>query len=336
MLAAMPLDDDFGEVIGEHEAEATQQIAALIRTQVTAAGLPARRDAHPKAHGCVRAEFRVRDDLPAELAHGVFVPGKTYAAWIRFSNASGDVTRSDAKGDARGMAVKLLGVPGDKLLPDERTATTHDFVMINSPVFIVDDPARYLTFLERSSSKHWWDQLLIPFALGLRGVANAFEISQSKISNPLEARYWSTTAYRLGPHAVKYSAVPRAPLNLPAGRGDGFLRDAMVATLAARDVELDFLVQRSTSQGQSVERTTVEWPEVVAPFERVATITIPRQEFATPERDAFGENLSYTPWHALPEHRPLGAVNRVRRVVYEAISKLRHEKNGAVRAEPEE
>src|SRR5665213_1996 len=106
------------------------------------------------------------------------------------------------------MAVKLLGVPGDKLLPDERTATTHDFVMINHPVFIVDDPARYLTFLQRSRSPHWWDQLRIPFALGLRGTATAYAISQSKIGNPLEARYWSTTAYRLGPHAVKYSARP--------------------------------------------------------------------------------------------------------------------------------
>src|SRR5262249_48761244 len=66
-------------------------------------------------------------------------------------------------------------------------------------------------------------------------------------------------------------------------------------------------------------------------FRNVATIIIPHQEFATPARDRFCETLSFTPWHALPQHRPLGAVNRMRRVAYEAISKLRHELNGTER-----
>ena len=83
-----------------------------------------------------------------------------------------------------------------------------------------------------------------------------------------------------------------------------------------------------------VEKSTVEWKEEDAPFIKVATITIPRQTFATPERDQFGENLSFTPWHALPQHRPLGSINRTRRVVYETISKLRHELNGTLRREP--
>jgi hypothetical protein len=48
----------------------------------------------------------------------------------------------------------------------------------------------------------------------------------------------------------------------------------------------------------------------------------------------FCENLSYTPWHALPEHEPLGSINRARRAIYTAISKARHEINGARRAEP--
>ena len=36
----------------------------------------------------------------------------------------------------------------------------------------------------------------------------------------------------------------------------------------------------------------------------------------------------------LPEHKPLDAVNRARRVVYTAVSKLRHGLNGASRSEP--
>ena len=49
---------------------------------------------------------------------------------------------------------------------------------------------------------------------------------------------------------------------------------------------------------------------------------------------AFCENLSFTPWHSLPQHRPLGAVNRVRRTVYESVSKKRHALNQTPRKEP--
>jgi hypothetical protein len=83
-----------------------------------------------------------------------------------------------------------------------------------------------------------------------------------------------------------------------------------------------------------VEDSKTEWLESEAPFIKVATIHIPQQVFDTEAQMAFCENLSFTPWHALPEHRPLGGVNRVRRIVYEQISKLRHDLNHAPREEP--
>ena len=49
----------------------------------------------------------------------------------------------------------------------------------------------------------------------------------------------------------------------------------------------------------------------------------------------FCENLSYTPWHSLPDHRPIGGINRARKVVYEAISKVRHDYNAVPRREPD-
>jgi hypothetical protein len=47
------------------------------------------------------------------------------------------------------------------------------------------------------------------------------------------------------------------------------------------------------------------------------------------------EHLSFSPWHGLVEHEPLGGINRVRRRVYEVISARRHDKNGEPRVEPE-
>jgi hypothetical protein len=108
----------------------------------------------------------------------------------------------------------------------------------------------------------------------------------------------------------------------------------MIAQLAEGEARFDFLIQVRTSPSMSVENSMVEWKESEAPFHKVATIIIPRQTFATAAQDEFGENPSFSPWHALPDHRPLGAINRVRRVVYEEISKLRHALNKVPHQEP--
>jgi hypothetical protein len=105
--------------------------------------------------------------------------------------------------------------------------------------------------------------------------------------------------------------------------------------LAETAAEFDFMVQlRADGNAMPVEDPTVEWDERAAPFVPVARITIPQQDFDTQERREFAENLSFTPWHGLDAHRPLGGINRVRRTVYETISRLRHELNGVQRAEP--
>src|SRR5689334_6737674 len=82
---------------------------------------PVKRDAHAKHHGLARAELTVHEGLPPELAVGVFRSPRTYKALVRFSNSVGHIG-DDHEPQTRGMAVKLLGVLGDKLLPDERTA----------------------------------------------------------------------------------------------------------------------------------------------------------------------------------------------------------------------
>ena len=337
------LDAAVGEVAWPDEQRISEQIAVAIRTgleQLYPPGTEVRRDAHPKAHGCVRAAFRVEDTLAPELAHGVFVPGRSYDAWIRFSNGNPLPDRADAKGDARGMAVKLLGVPGDKLLERERDADTQDFVLINHPVFFVDDPQRYLRLFERGASRNPLVKVTAPLALRPREMALAAKIASSRIANPLEVRYWSTVPYRLGPPgqgvAVKYSIRPCSPpASVIPNRPDrDFLRHAMADTLATRDACFDFLVQPRRDASMSVEDSRTEWSEAEAPFVKVATITVPAQIFDTPERHRFCEDLSFTPWHALPEHRPLGIVNRVRRVVYEEASAFRHDRNGRPRVEP--
>lgn len=339
------IDAQLGESLWPREAEATTSIADLIARTIEerypADKRPARRDAHPKAHGCVRAIFKVDDTLPESLAQGVFVPGKSYPAWIRFSNGNSDPERPDVLGDARGMAIKLMGVPGAKLLPAESTAETQDFIMINHPVFFIDDPRDYLTLIKRGSSTNPLVKLLAPFALGLKGAMIARAITKKRIENPLYTRFWSMVPYRLGEdarkQAIKFSARPclaHANKDIPKDPDANYLRKAMANTLSTGDACFEFMVQPRRSEAMRVEDSKTEWLESEAPFIKVATIHIPKQVFDTDAQMAFCEDLSFTPWHSLPEHRPLGGVNRVRRIVYEQISKLRHDLNHAQRKEP--
>jgi len=103
------------------------------------------------------------------------------------------------------------------------------------------------------------------------------------------------------------------------------LRHEMAAALAPGkpSVCMKLMVQPRTSTTMSVEDSRIEWPEAAAPFYKVATITIPSQIFDTPPQNTACEKLSYSPWHALPEHKPLGAVNRMRKAIYERISAVR-------------
>jgi hypothetical protein len=334
-------------VLGEHlylnEKPIAEEIAGVIEESIRKQYSPgsARRDAHPKAHGCVKADIHVLDTLSDRLAKGMFIPGKTYQAWIRFSNGSSDPTRPDIKKDARGMAIKVLGVPGKKLLEDEDQAGTQDFIMINNPVFFANDPARYLSFMRAANSDNVFTKLLIPFALGAKGTRIALETTNKRISNPLQTRYWSMVPYQLGigsdRDAVKYSArgcsATKDPM--PDKPAHDFLRDALRNPLQTGDACMELLVQPRTSSGMDVEDSMTEWKEAQAPFYQVATIRIPRQVFDTPEQNAFCENLSFSPWHALPEHRPLGVTNRLRKVIYDRISRVRHEINSTKRQEPQ-
>lgn len=297
------------------------------------------RDVHSKAHGCVRAEFQVKETLPPPLAQGLFVPGKRYAAWLRFSNGSRDATRADDKKDAHGLAIKVLGVPGPKLLESEAGASTQDFILIDHPVFFIDDPDRYLSLM-RAMNGGVLGKLRVPFALGWKGTRIALATSGKRIANPLQTRYWSMVPYQLGVgrarQAVKYSvracSATRNPL--PDAPAPDYLRAALRSTLQNGDACMEFLVQPRTSDAMSVEDSRTEWPEADAPFHPVARLVIPAQVFDTPAQNRYCEKLSFTPWHVLPEHRPLGVTNRLRKVIYEHISRYRHELNAAPRQEP--
>src|SRR5580700_7715682 len=100
------------------------------------------RDAHPKMHGCVRGEFSIAPDLPKELSIGVFKQTRTFPAWVRFSNQNGTVS-PDSKADIRGVAIKLMGVEGEKLVQDGTPQPNQDFILISDSRFVTKDVAQF-------------------------------------------------------------------------------------------------------------------------------------------------------------------------------------------------
>jgi hypothetical protein len=350
-MTALPSENQLGlEQVpdGEDQAiakiiESEQQLLQLRidHEHLPGAGKPVPRGQHPKHHGCVKADFVVADDLPDELRLGVFSePGKRFPAVIRFSNARAE---DDRHTGGHGMAIKLVGVPGLKLIQGEEHEQTQDFILLDSPIFFIKNAIEYASFeaarAKKESTESWLSKLSLAayFLTRLGELRILKQIEGNVSSNPLETRYWSTTPYKFGAGAVKYFASPvlnGPPIAAPEASPDQ-LREAMKVNLATRDASFDFFVQRQVdAHNTPIEDPTHEWTEKHAPFQKVATINIPRQDFDNPPRMEFCQNLSFNPWHSLPDHKPLGGINRVRKAVYVALSEMRHKLNTVPRQEP--
>ncbi len=311
------------------------------REDLPGQGRPVPRGQHPKHHGCVSATFAIASDVPQQSRVGVFRdPGRQFPAWIRYSNAR---VLDDRKPGGHGMAVKLMDVEGEKLQDGEQHARTQDFVLLDSPVFFIKDAIEYAAFeaalVRKASNGSFLGSLplLWYFATHLRELGILRRIARSLPSNPLESHYWSATPYKLGAGAVKYYARPCVagpPIAAPV-RSPDQLREAMKRNLQTRDASFDFFVQPQVDPVRTpIEDPTRAWDVKLAPYRKVATIHIPRQDFDGEEQMRFCENLSFNPWHALPDHRPLGGINRVRRTVYEALSDMRRKLNDVPLQEP--
>jgi hypothetical protein len=296
------------------------------------------RGGNTKTHGVVRGELTIRDDLPEHMRRGIFAEPRTYRAWVRFSGPGPYVTADIDDVGFMSISVKLLGVPGPKLLDDERA--TQDLFGVSTPTFVTPDTkanAQLQRWSYRNASLFYFANLRNSHILD-----SVMQLLWTKTqTSPLEGDYFSCVPYLLGEgQAMQYSfrtrletrtRVPRLPLRPP----DNYLRDAMVATLGERDVEFDLLLQLQTDPFKMpLENNAVLWPTRLSPRVPAAVLRIPRQVFDSPEQLAFARVLSFNPWHCIPEHRPLGNQGRARKRMYYELSRLRQQLNGEAHYEP--
>jgi hypothetical protein len=328
------------ERIAPDEAAITDSIielmAAYMRTHDRPGGY--QRVGQTKTYGVVRGEVVIRDDVPDALRAGIFARAQTYPAWVRFSNAGPNSPPDIDDIGVVSIGVKLMGVPGTKLLDDERY--TQDLLGVCTPTFVTPDTranAKLQAQILAGTPLFYFCDPSDPHVLD----ALMQSLWSKTQRNPLGVRYYSCVPYLLGEgRAMQYSIRPAQPLNPPVPRvplrpPDDYLRDAMRATLAERGVEFGLFVQQQTDpHAMPIENAAVRWPERLSPSVPVATLRIPPQTFDSPEQMRFAGYLSYNPWHALVEHRPLGSQNRARLRVYQELSRMRQSENATPHVEP--
>src|SRR3954447_21024561 len=176
----------------------------VIMGQRIAAGQdPALRPVFLKPHGVAGGTFTVRPDLPEELRVGVFA-GASYPAWVRFS--SDTIPTVPDLGTTCGIAIKLFGVPGPKLLTPDADATTHDFLLQNHDVFFVDTARDMCEFTYAGVVNGDYE----PYLKAHPVTRQILDDMAKEVPSVLLTDYWSGLPYAFGDgRYVKYKLTPR-------------------------------------------------------------------------------------------------------------------------------
>lgn len=325
VLGAESMNTEYYQGSAEAEAaafaELARQIQELQTEQTRARGQEVQRGFHAKAHGCLHGWFRLFPDRDPRTRFGVFADGRgPWPVWVRFSNGVG-WREGDDELDARGMAVKLMGVPGDKLVADE--SGTQDFLMTNSPTPVGRDAHQFMRFAHANARSRLHNTL---FAMRHPRTAAPALLDTFPVPSVVATQYWSGGAFHLGAHqAVKFTAKPCsvARARAPGGQGRDRLRQDL-AQAARAGFCFTFYVQFQSDPWRTpIEDASRAWSEDDAPLVPVGTIDFPSQDILDERRAQFCQQLSFNPWHAIAAHQPMGHINRARRYVYEASRAFR-------------
>ncbi len=342
--------------------ELTRLTDKLLDKRYTQKGKDVLRGVHPKSHGCLRAVFEIRHDIPESLRTGLFAtPGKRYKAWVRFSNAATKVAHDLGTSDpaqqqngSRGMAIKVLGVSGRVIQKDESGAN-QDFLMINTPSFAFVDSSQYLVLNKVLEQTNDDERLAVGAVLQpildpnskaspaekqrAAKTGGVIQLIQSKaVENPMEVSYFGAAPFLYGADRVmRFAVVPwggEPPQTRPANAGPNYLRRAVKQRVRQReDIGFDFRVQvrGKNEKNLQIEDATAIWDEAKTPFVTVARLIIPAPQDrpggdnaqAEQRREKLCEKMAFTPWHCLADHQPLGSINRLRKSVYDASATKR-------------
>lgn len=311
------------------------------------------RSVHAKSHGLLFAELEVFDRLPEVYAQGAFARPASLPVVMRFSTVPGDLL-DDAVSTPRGLAIKIVGVDGERLAGSEGDVT-QDFVLVNGPAFSASTAKKFsssLKLLAATTDKA--PGLKKALSTALRGVESLVESAGGESAtlkamgghpstNPLGETYFSQVPLLYGPYMAKLSVAPVSPtltcltgasVDLK-GRPDA-LREAIVEHFHARGGIWEVRAQLCTNlETMPIEDASVEWPQEQSPYVAVARlIANPQLAWSAARSAAVDDGMAFSPWHCLAAHRPIGSIMRVRKAAYETAARFRSERNTVSIEEP--
>lgn len=354
-ITPLPFDSRF-EVIPEDEPDTVRELVEAMRSIIEttyADGGHAIRSVHAKSHGLLQGELVVPEGLPPALAQGAFARPGRLPVIMRFSTNPGDIL-DDKVSTPRGLAIKVIGVEGPRL-PGSEGATTQDFVLVNAPAFVAPTPKAFLRSLKLiAKTTDRAPRAKQALSAVLRGAEGALEsvggqsatltsMGGHPLTHPLGDTFYSVAPLRHGPYFGKISVAPVSPeLTELSGRTvdlDGKpngLREAIVAFFARHGGTWEVRVQLATDiEKMPVEDATVAWPEDQSPYVTIARIEVaPQTAWSDARATQVDDGLSFSPWHGLAAHQPLGGIMRSRKPAYEMSAGFRAQHNGCPIHEP--
>ena len=360
----MPLDPPLAlryapsvEEVADDEAQTTQALVDTMR-KISETTLQHEqrvlRSVHAKSHALLQAEMEVADGLPPVLAQGLFAKPGRHPVVMRFSTIPGDLL-DDSVSTPRGVALKVLDVDGPRL-PGAENATSQDFVMVNGPAFGAPTPKAFLAnlkMLAATTDKAEGAKKVISGALqgvnaAVKGVTGQPNATLAALGGQAETHilgdtFWTQTPFRFGDYVAKIRLAPVSDeltalkdQHLKVNGVPNALREACVEFFRDTGGLWDLQVQlRTDEKKMPVEDASKEWPDDVSPYITVARIkAAPQTAWSEARSKAVDEGLSFSPWHGLQAHQPLGGVNRARKPAYEMGRAFRSEHAGHAIEEP--
>ncbi|MER5932558.1 peroxidase family protein [Streptomyces sp. NPDC002054] len=310
------------------ERLATELMRVQLKSRKRSGAADIARTFHAKAVlGAENARLTFADDLPPDLRTGFAEPGAEYPVTVRLSNANGS-RQSDHAPDLRGAALRIAAGPDE----------THDLLMTSFPVSHARNAREFVEFAKAMAGADSTPRkalalfVTLPLAVGWSTAARMRRnvragTSRTAHSLALET-YWSRGAILWGDAGpVRYQLGPAdgtPPAPAPSGTDPDYLNHELAQRLKTADVVFHLYVQRYLDARRTpVEDGAAEWKEADTPLVQVATLTIPRQDITSAEARASAARvdlLAFNPWNTTEEFRPLGNLNRARKVAYEASS----------------
>ncbi|KQP33375.1 catalase [Methylobacterium sp. Leaf102] len=338
----------------DEDAVIDKIIASMIRESGTTAKRygHAVRASHAKVSGVVVGELHIPDNLPPELAQGLFAKPGTHPVVVRFAQGPGELLK-DSVSTHRGMAIKVFGVEGEKLPGHD--APTQDFVLATGPVFPNPDAAGFLGSMKQlelgTKAPEDVKVIVSKMAQAANTLVKTFTGKDTPIfdffghapKHPLAEPYYSQAALRYGDHVAKLGAFPAtaaqgalADATLDPGADPDVFRHAVTAQFREAEAVFEIRVQLCTDlDAMPIEDASKEWSDTKSPYRTVARLVLPVQVADSPARLAYADDvLGFRPAHSLAAHRPLGSLMRARLKTYAALSRFRHERNAVSEVEP--